>query len=118
MELLITMTVLAIMASIAFPSFLKSFDRSQATICLINRQNIQVAADIYIKTHNLVPGDPMPTISQLVAENLLTGEEQCPAGGIYVWTDPVFRGFSTPFLVSCSVHYLVVEKDGKFRKGW
>jgi prepilin-type N-terminal cleavage/methylation domain-containing protein len=116
-EILITMCILGIIASFMAPTFTSSIQRAHATTCVLYRQNIQTAADIYIKTHNLMPGDPLPTIAQLENENLLAGEERCPSGGIYVWSNPTYQGPSVPFLVSCSIHFMTVEEQGKYRKG-
>ena len=106
-ELMITIAILGIVVSFVAPNFQQSLRQTRATTCVLYRQNIQTAADIYIKTHNMLPGDSMPTIPQLVAENLLPGEDSCPSGGIFVWSDPNYQGPSTPFLISCSVHFLI-----------
>ena len=105
-ELMITMCILGIILSFAVPNVIESMRRSNATTCVLYRQNIQTAADIYIKTNNLMPGDPLPTMGQLVAENLLPGEDRCPSGGIYVWSHPDYQGPGQPFLISCSIHFL------------
>jgi prepilin-type N-terminal cleavage/methylation domain-containing protein len=105
-ELMITMCILGILVSFIIPTMFQSIQRARATNCILYRQNIQTAADIYIKTHNLMPGDALPTIPQLVAENLLPGEDHCPSGGVYVWSHPNYQGPSTPFLLSCSIHFL------------
>ncbi len=106
-ELLMAVAITSILLSLAAPGFLQQAKRTKQTTCIIFRQNIQTAADYYIRTNNLQPGDPMPTISELVDQNLLLGVDRCPAGGTYLWADPVYHGHSTPFLVNCSVHFLV-----------
>jgi prepilin-type N-terminal cleavage/methylation domain-containing protein len=105
-ELMISICILGIVVSVFAPAMHDAVKRSKATNCVLYRQNIQTAADVYIKTHNLMPGDALPTIPQLVAENLLPGEDRCPSGGIYVWSHPNYQGPGTPFLISCSVHFL------------
>ena len=107
MELMITMSILGLLASFVMPTFLESLQKSRATTCIIYRQNMQVAADYYIKTNNLQPGNAMPTLAHLVSENLLPSVSQCPSGGIYIWSDPDYQGTSVPFLISCSVHFTV-----------
>ncbi len=106
-EFLITMAILGLIASFVIPSFISTIERANATTCIIYRQNIQTAADYYIKTNNLQPGDTMPTLNQLVSENILPNVDSCPSGGIYVWSHPDYEGLTTPFLLSCSVHFLV-----------
>lgn len=117
LELVLSLAIMGVLISLAVPGLLRSIQGSRAMACFVYRQNIQSAADIYIKTHRLSPGDPLPTISQLIAENLLAGEDHCPAGGIYVWADPIYRGPATPFLISCSLHFFLPQKNGKYLKG-
>ena len=106
-ELLIAVAVMGFLASVVMPSFLKNLEKARATTCIIYRQNMQVAADYYIKTNNLQPGNPMPTLAHLVSENLLTNVDSCPTSGIYVWSDLNYQGNSVPFLISCSIHFTV-----------
>ena len=106
-ELLITMAILGLISSFIMPTFFQSLEKSRATTCIIYRQNMQMAADYYIKTNNLQPGNPMPTLAHLVSENLLPNVDSCPGGGIYVWSDLNYQGNSVPFLISCSIHFTV-----------
>ena len=106
-ELMIAVAVMGFLASVVMPSFIKNLDKARATTCIIYRQNMQVAADYYIKTNNLQPGNPMPTLAHLVSENLLPNVDSCPGGGIYVWSDLNYQGNSVPFLISCSIHFTV-----------
>ncbi|UCG39026.1 MAG: prepilin-type N-terminal cleavage/methylation domain-containing protein [bacterium] len=105
-ELLMAIAITGILISLAGPGFLQQIRQSKKTTCIIYRQNVQTAADIYIKTHNLKKNDDMPTFAEMISENLLTGEERCPSAGIYVWSDHKYRGPNVPFLVSCSIHFL------------
>ena len=104
-EILITMTVLGLILSFAMPSFMTSVDNARATTCLIYRQNIQVAADLYIRMNNLQIDDPMPSIATLVSEGLLPEVDECPLGGIYVWNNHLYKGITQPFYLYCSVHF-------------
>ena len=106
-ELLITLAILGLISSFVIPTFLQSLEKSRATTCILYRQNMQVAADYYIKTNNLQPGDPMPTLNHLVSENLLPNVDSCPEGGIYVWSNINYQGNTVPFLISCSIHFVV-----------
>jgi type II secretory pathway pseudopilin PulG len=106
-ELLIAVAVMGFLASVAIPSFISNLEKAHATTCIIYRQNIQTAADYYIKTNNLQPGDTMPTLNHLVSENLLPNVDRCPTGGIYIWSNPNYQGTTVPFLISCSIHFLV-----------
>jgi prepilin-type N-terminal cleavage/methylation domain-containing protein len=104
-ELLITMSVLGVIMSFAMPSFMTSVDNSRATTCLLYRQNIQVAADLYVRMNNLQIDDPMPSISTLVSEGLLPVVDECPLGGIYVWNNSQYKGLTQPFYLYCSIHF-------------
>lgn len=104
-ELLITMSIFGLIASFAMPSFITSLDNSRATTCLLYRQNIQVAADLYIRMENLQINDDMPTIAMLVTEGLLPLVDNCPSHGIYVWNDAKYKGISQPFFLYCSIHF-------------
>ena len=55
-ELMITICILGIIFSFIAPTMHQSIQRGKATSCVLYRQNIQTAADIYIKTNNLMPG--------------------------------------------------------------
>lgn len=104
-ELLITMAILGVIMSFAMPVFLTSMKNSQATTCLLYRQNIQVATDVYIRMNSLQVGDDMPTIGTLVTENLLPVEDHCPSGGIFVWNHDKYQGITHPFFLYCSIHF-------------
>jgi type II secretory pathway pseudopilin PulG len=106
-ELMIAVTVMGFLASVVMPSFISNLEKARATTCIIYRQNMQVAADYYIKNNNLQPGNPMPTLANLVSENLLPNVDRCPSGGIYIWSDLNYQGNSVPFLISCSIHFTV-----------
>ena len=104
-ELLIIMTVLGLIMSFAMPNILASLDNSRATTCLVLRQNIQVAADVYIRMNALQVDDDMPTIATMVSEGILPDEHKCPSGGIYVWNNNKYKGLAQPFFLYCSVHF-------------
>ena len=104
-EILITMSILGIIASFAMPSVLTSLDNARATTCLLYRQNIQVATDVYVRINNLQVNNSMPTIATLVSEGLLPVVDECPSGGIYVWNDAAYKGITDPFFLYCSIHF-------------
>lgn len=104
-ELLIVMSILGLLTSFVMPAFLDSLNNSRATSCLLLRQNIQVAADVYIRMNALQVDDDMPTIETLVSEGILPEEHKCPSGGIYVWNNNKYKGAAEPFYLYCSVHF-------------
>jgi prepilin-type N-terminal cleavage/methylation domain-containing protein len=104
-ELLITMSILGLLASFAMPTFLTAVENSRSTTCLLYRQNIQVATDVYIRMNSLQVDDSMPTIATLISETLLPEEHKCPRGGIYVWNNALYKGITHPFFLYCSIHF-------------
>ena len=104
-ELLIVMSILGLLTSFILPPLVDSLNNSRATSCLLLRQNIQVAADVYIRMNALQVDDDMPTIATLVSEGILPEEHKCPSGGIYVWNNNKYKGAAEPFYLYCSVHF-------------
>lgn len=104
-ELLIIMSILGLLTSFAIPAIMTSLNNSRATSCLLLRQNIQVAADVYIRMNALQVDEDMPTIATLVSEGILPEEHKCPSGGIYVWNNNKYKGMAEPFYLYCSVHF-------------
>jgi prepilin-type N-terminal cleavage/methylation domain-containing protein len=104
-ELLITMSILGIIASFAMPSVLTSLINAKATTCLLYRQNIQVATDVYLRMNSGQVDDSMPTLVTLVSEGLLPVVDTCPSNGIYVWNNALYKGIANPFFLYCSVHF-------------
>ncbi len=104
-EILITISILGIIVSLAMPAWNTTVKNSRATICLVDRQHIQVAADVYVRMNALQVDDSMPTIATLVSEGLLPEESSCPSGGIYVWNDANYKGITDPFFLYCSIHF-------------
>ena len=104
-ELLITMSIMGIIASFVMPSVLTSLNNAKATTCLLYRQNIQVATDVYIRMNSVQVDDSMPTLATLVSEGLLPVVDTCPSNGIYVWNNGLYKGIANPFFLYCSVHF-------------
>ena len=104
-ELLIVISILGVVTSFVMPGLNTTVRNSRATICLVDRQNIQVAADLYTRMNNFQIDDDMPTISTLVSEGFLPSEDKCPSGGIYVWNNAKYKGINDPFFLYCSIHF-------------
>lgn len=104
-ELLITMSILGIIMSFAMPAVMTSLRNSVATTCLLHRQHIQVATDVYVRMNAVQVDDTMPTIATLVTESLLPVADTCPSGGIYVWNNALYKGITQPFFLYCSIHF-------------
>ena len=104
-ELLIVMSIMGLLMSFVTPALVTSVNNTRATTCLLLRQNIQVAADVYIRMNAFQVDTNMPTIETLVSEGILPEEHKCPSGGIYVWNNDKYKGMAQPFFLYCSVHF-------------
>lgn len=104
-ELLIVISILGVVVSFMMPALNTSVRNSRATLCLVDRQNIQVAADVYIRMNNFQFDDTMPTIATLVSEGFLPSADKCPSDGIYVWNNSKYKGINNPFFLYCSIHF-------------
>lgn len=104
-EIMIVISILGVLASFLMPALHTSVRNSRASVCLIERQSIQVAADAYIRMNNLQYDQDMPTIATLVSEGFLPSEDKCPSGGVYVWNNGKYKGITQPFFLYCSIHF-------------
>jgi len=104
-ELMIVISILGIIVSFLMPALNTTVRNARATACLIDRQNIQVATDLYVRMNNFQLDDDMPTITTLVSEGFLPSEDKCPSNGIYVWNNSKYKGIADPFFLFCSIHF-------------
>ncbi|MEG2183840.1 MAG: prepilin-type N-terminal cleavage/methylation domain-containing protein [Cloacibacillus sp.] len=81
-EVLITLAIIGILASLGFVSFGKATDRAGDTVCLANRKTIMRAYEIDKNSKR-----PAPDLKAFVAasyDNMIDNEKaRCPAGGVY-----------------------------------
>ena len=99
------MSILGLLGSFVTPSILTTLDNTRSTTCLLYRQNIQVAADAYVRMNSVQVDENMPTIATLISGGLLPEEHECPSGGIYVWNTALYKGITQPFFLYCSIHF-------------
>ena len=104
-EVLIGMNILGILMSFLLPAMITSMENGRKATCLLYRQNIQVATDIYIRRYNLENHDDLPPLQTLIDEGLLLFIDECPSGGIYTWNDKHYHGPVEPFYLYCSIHF-------------
>ena len=104
-EILIVISIVGVVVSFLMPALHTTVKNSRATVCLVDRQNTQVAMDLYARMNNLQVDDDMPTIATLVSEGFLPSEDPCPSGGIFVWNDSKYKGINDPFFLYCSIHF-------------
>ena len=104
-ELLIVVNILGIILSFAMPGVITQVRNARKATCLLYRQNIQVATDIYIRRHNLQNHDDLPALQTLVDEGLLMFIDHCPSGGVYTWNHSHYHGPVAPYYLNCSIHF-------------
>jgi Tfp pilus assembly protein PilE len=81
-EILITGAVIALLAVIAIPSFVKARNRSQQNACIDNMRSIDAGKEQCAMVYHLTNGDKVVTtsVNQYVKGNTTP---ICPAGGTY-----------------------------------
>ena len=78
-EIMIVVAIIAILAAVAIPNFIKYRQNSQAAACVSNLKQIEAAVE-QAKMAGGTPG----AISDLVGANkYIKNEPKCPAGGTY-----------------------------------
>ena len=78
-EIMIVVAIIAILAAVAIPNFIKYRQSSQATACVANLKQVQAAKENYMMNNADAPSD----VAALVTAKLLKVEPKCPAGGTY-----------------------------------
>ena len=80
-EIMIVVAIIAILAAVAIPNFVKYRKTSQASACIANLKQIQSAKEQWMMSHTTVPAD----LSAIAGDKdkLLKTMPACPAGGTY-----------------------------------
>lgn len=82
-EIMIVVAIIAILAAVAIPNFIKYRQNSQAAACVSNLKQIEAAVEQAKMAGNTPSG-----ISELVGANkYIKNEPKCPAGGTYALGD-------------------------------
>ncbi|MDO8963172.1 MAG: prepilin-type N-terminal cleavage/methylation domain-containing protein [Coriobacteriia bacterium] len=98
-ELMVVVLVIGALVSIAIPVFSASRAQAESNTCLATRSVVEGADHQYWIATGRRPG----SITALVGDSLKAAPH-CPAGGEYVWIDPI--GSTAPArTLGCSVHY-------------
>lgn len=101
LEMVVTVSVFAVMTAIAIPSLLGIGTRAQSIACEEDQRLIRAALTEYYLENNAYPtGTTAEQLQTLVAAKLLDSVPTEPSGGNFVISDAP----GTPLQVSCSVH--------------
>ena len=101
-ELVMVITMVGVLASIATPSYLNYIERARATQCHVDRGEVQNVIVQYYHDHSDVE---LQSLQQLVDEGYLHRGSNCPLGGEYVLIPAGSVASEYPVVV-CSMHYL------------
>lgn len=104
LELMITLAVLGVLASIAIPFYADSTREARSSACTVNRDTIRKSVLYYIDETELEPGSPLPTLQDMKTAGILIELPTCPSGGSYIWIDEEVMQDITP-QIGCSFHY-------------
>ncbi|MFH1552646.1 MAG: prepilin-type N-terminal cleavage/methylation domain-containing protein [Candidatus Omnitrophota bacterium] len=80
-EIMIVVAIIALVAAIAIPNFMRARERAQTNICIANLKQINEAKSMWAMWEGEVSSD-IPTWSDLVTA-YLQKTPTCPAGGTY-----------------------------------
>jgi prepilin-type N-terminal cleavage/methylation domain-containing protein len=102
-ELMLVVTLIGVLASIAIPSYLNYAKRARATQCYVDRGEAQNVIRQYCQEH---PDIELTSLQQLIDAGYLRSGFNCPLGGEYVLIPAKeVAGAQYPIL-ACSLHYL------------
>jgi prepilin-type N-terminal cleavage/methylation domain-containing protein len=102
MELIMVITMVGVLASIAIPSYLSYIQKARSAQCHVDRGEVQ---NIIIQYYNDHSDTELQSLQQLVDEGYLHSGSNCPLGGEYVLIPGERVGTEYP-VVACSMHYL------------
>ena len=101
-EIIMVVTLVGVLASIATPSYLNYIERARATQCHVDRGEVQ---NIIVQYYHDHPYTELQGLQQLVDEGYLHSGTNCPLGGEYVLIPAESLDSEYP-VVACSLHYL------------
>ena len=101
-ELMMVITMVGVLASIATPSYLNYIDRARATQCHVDRGEVQNIIVQYYHNHS---DTELQNLQQLIDEGYLHSGSTCPLEGEYLLISAELAGSEYP-VVACSMHYL------------
>jgi prepilin-type N-terminal cleavage/methylation domain-containing protein len=101
-ELMLVVTMVGVLASIAIPSYLNYIQRARATQCSVDRDEAQNVIVQYCQDH---PDTELTSLQQLIDGGYLPSGFNCPLGGEYVLIPAKDVGLPYP-VIACSLHYM------------
>jgi competence protein ComGC len=102
MELVMVVTMVGVLASIAIPSYMNYIEKARSTQCHVDRGEVQ---NIIVQYHHNHSDTELQSLQQLVDEGYLHSGSNCPLGGEYVLISTESVASAYP-VVACSMHYV------------
>ena len=99
------MVILGILASISIPFYYNHTSHANEIQCLANRRAIERAAIAYYNRFDLIEGNAVPSVKDLVDMGYFDKMPECPKGGVYVWEHGTYSE-DRPLRLGCSYHYV------------
>jgi general secretion pathway protein G len=100
-ELIMVITLVGVLASIATPSYLNYAQRARAAQCSVDRDSAQNVIRQYCIDHS---DSELTSLQQLIDAGYLRNGFNCPLGGEYVLIPAKTAGSQYP-IIACSLHY-------------
>ena len=95
-ELMATISTLAVLSAYAAPHYIGVIEKAEATVCLSERAVLErVGAFILAENENI----KVLSIDEIVNQNYVNKMPECPSGGKYFW----LKEKPTP-TIGCTVH--------------
>jgi type II secretory pathway pseudopilin PulG len=101
-ELLVVLSVIAMLASMMMPALSQATERARAKQCENNRRQYELAERMYEDAWNETPSDELESL--IKGKFLNTAKlMECPSKGVYLWIGE--RGRDIAPEMGCSIHY-------------
>lgn len=100
MEVLLAISIMGVLSSIAIPNYLKYIENARSTACRVERGITDKMIILFCNENN---DNPLANLSQLVSAGYTNSQPQCAYGGEYVLI-PVDETHNYQ-RVGCSLHY-------------
>ena len=82
-EIMIVVAIIAILAAVAIPNFIKYRQSSQATACVANLKQIQAAKEQFLMAGGTVGAEGIALTDLCGSDKYIKVTPTCPAGGTY-----------------------------------
>jgi len=86
-EMMIVVTIIAVLTSIAIPTYARMRTDAKAKVCKANIRQIESAIDQWSFDYDVYEGTSLSPSKDDIYFYLIGGEPPCPSGGAYILTN-------------------------------